>query len=406
MKILSFCFLSFLFIFTVNAQNVDFSGVYTHEFEGETSYLEIVQQDGQISGELHDYRGIYYLHGSVEGKRGKGLINLGDNAHFFEMDILGDHLHLYIIDMTDFGEPNYATQYDLMFLPDSSAKKPQKTLHNPFSKSKKDGNEANYISAGRISAPYLGLEFNIPKDFKAENNNSDIILIPNSGFGFIMIFRHDFKEMSDLKSFLNKGYSDEEMNLIISNIQNQSDSLISFDAKGYFEGYKVQVEGISNIGDYGHGVIMFYVMKEDEYLSTANSELELIINTMSFFPITKHPLAERWTYDLKGKSLKFGKGSTSDVVSSEILKTTAWINLCPDMTYKMVEPGKGGKRNVIEGDWNVEVHYGVPHLNLMSAADKVQTYRLFHENGRLLMNKERWIVLKGFESECEDKEKK
>ena len=99
------------------------------------------------------------------------------------------------------------------------------------------------------------------------------------------------------------------------------------------------------------------------------------------------------------------KEDTSDVVSSEILKTTAWINLCPDMTFKMVEPGKDGKRKVIEGDWNVEVHYGVPHLNLMSSADKVQTYRLFHENGRLLMNKERWIVLKGFESECEDNEK-
>ena len=75
--------------------------------------------------------------------------------------------------------------------------------------------------------------------------------------------------------------------MIITNIQNQTDSLISFDAKGYFEGFKVQVEGISNIGDYGHGVIMFYVMKEDEYLSTANSELELIINTNVIFPNNK-----------------------------------------------------------------------------------------------------------------------
>lgn len=404
MKVYIFCFLIFITSLSLIAQEVDFNGVYTHEFQGETSYLEITQQEGQISGELHDYRGIYFLHGAIEGDRAKGLINLGDNAHFFEMDILGDHLHLYIIDMTDYGEPNYATQYDLMFLPDSTAEKPKKTLHNPFASNPKLDDEADYISEGRISAPYLGLEFNIPKGFKAENNNSDIVLFPKTGFGFIMIFRHDFVEMEKLKSFLKKGYSDEEMNLIVSNIENKSDSLISFGAKGFFEGFKVQVEGLSNIGPHGHGVIMFYVMKEGEYLSTAKSELELIVKTMSFFPITRHPLAERWAYDLKGKSLKFGKGSTSDVVSSEVLKTTAWINLCPNMNFKMVEPGKDGKRNVLEGNWNVEVHYGIPHLNLYASNNTVQSYKLLHENGRLLMNKERWIVLKGFDSECQEKD--
>ncbi len=404
MKIFILSFLLFFISLGAFAQEVDFSGVYTHEFEGEISYLEVIQQDGQISAELHDYRGIYYLHGTLEDDKAKGLINLGNSAQFFELNILGDYVQLLIIDMTEYGEPNYATQYDLMFLPDSTAERPKKTLHNPFEPNSSSKNEADYISAGRISAPYLGLQFNIPKDFKAENNYSDIILIPNSGFGFIMIFRHDFEEMDKLKPFLEKGYSDKEMSLVVSNIENKSDSLISFDAKGFYQGIKVQVEGLSNIGPSGHGVIMFFVMKEEEYLSAANSELELIMNTMSFFPITQHPLAERWTYDLKGKSLKYGKGSNSEVVSSEMLKTTAWINLCPNMSFKMVEPGKGGKPEVIEGNWNVEVLYGIPHLNLYSSNNDFQTYTLFHENGRLLMNKERWIVLKGFDSECQEKE--
>lgn len=392
--------LLFLYLFSI-AQNPDFTGIYTHEFEGEISYLEIIQEKGNISGELHDYRGIYYLHGELEGNRGKGLINLGDNAHFFEMDKLGDHLHLYIIDMTEYGEPNYATQYDLLFLPDPDAKKPEKTKHNFFSGGKySTSDESELISAGRINAPYLGLQFDIPEGFKAENKMSDVILIPNSGFGFIMIFRHDLESTAALNKFLAKGYSDEEMSLAIKEAKIVNDSILEFSASGYFEGEKVIVDGLANIGKFGHGAIMFYVMKEDEYIASAEDELELIESTMSFYPIKEHPLAQRWTFDLKGKSLKYGRSSSSDVVSAELLKSTAWINLCSNKTFKMVIPNDSGEREISEGKWHVEVHYGYPHLVLIDNNSEVKSYQLILDNGRLLMNKERWIVLKGFEQEC------
>jgi hypothetical protein len=385
--------------FCAIAQQIDFTGVYSHSFEGETSYLEIIQDGSEISGELHDYRGIYYLHGSVEGERGSGLINLGNSAHFFEMDILGDHLNLYIIDMTEYGEPNYATQYNLMFVPDPEAKKPAKTKLNPFDR-ENENNEIKYITSGQINAPYMGIQFGLPQGFKADNNQSDVILIANEGFGYIFMFRHDFSEMNKLSTFLKKGYADEEMNLIIQQLELYSDSAFTFKADGYFEGQKVKAEGFSNIGQHGHGVIMFYVMKEDEFLASASEELELIHKSMTFFPVKEHPLTQRWVFDLQGKSLKYGKSSSSDVVSSELLRSTAWINLCPDMTFKMVEPGENGEREVFEGKWNVDVHYGIAHLYLNDGKGKVQSYQLVHENGRLIMNGERWIVLKGFESEC------
>ncbi len=392
-----------LFPFLSYSQKVDFGGVYSHSFEEEESYLEIIQNDNQISGELHDYRGVYYLHGSIENDRAKGLINLGNKANFFEMEIFGDHLQLFIIDMTEYGEPNYATQYDIMFLPNKDAKQPEKSLHNPFTNAGKEkSKQSNLVSAGRINAPYLGMQFDIPEGFNAENNMSDIILLPNEGFGFILIFRHDFDNSTALIEFLKRGYSDEEMNLIISEIKNRGDSTFSFKAKGYYEGVKVLAEGLSNLGPYENGVIMLYIMKEDAYLASAKSELDLIVNSMEFFPIKQHPLAQRWTYDLQGKSLKYGKGSSSDVVSSELLRTTAWINLCPNMNFKMVEPSGNGERKILEGKWDVQVLYGVPYLVLNSNKNTTQNYKLVHENGRLLMNKERWIVLKGFESECSE----
>lgn len=385
--------------FLVAAQQTDFSGVYSHEFEGEKSYLEVKQDGSEISGELHDYRGIYYLHGSVEGKRASGLINLGNNAHFFEMDKLGDHLNLYIIDMTEYGEPNYATQYNLMFIPDPDAVKPEKTKINPFAvESKSD--EIKYITTGQVKAPYQGIQFGLPKGFKADSNMTDVILEAEQGFGYIFIFRHDFNELSSLSAFLKKGYADEKMNLTTKQIELYSDTSLTFKGDGYFEGEKVIIEGFSNIGPYQHGVIMFYVMKEGEYLASAKEELELIHRSMTFFPVEEHPLSKRWIYDLQGKSLKYGQSASSDVVSAELLRSTAWINLCPDMRFKMVEPGENGQRMVFEGKWNVMVHYGIAHLYLYGEENRIQSYQLIHENGRLIMNGERWIVLKGFESEC------
>lgn len=385
------------------SQENKYTGVYTHDFEGEQSYLEVIQEGNSISGELHDLRGVYFLHGEIEDGRGKGLINLGAQTHFFEMDILGNYLHLYIIDMTEYGEPNYATQYDILFKPDPDAPKPERNMENHFSGGRyRTNSESELISAGRINAPYLGMQFDIPEGFKAENNSSDIILIPNTGFGFILIFRHDFERMEALSKFLKTGYSDEEMNLVIKKSEVVSDSIFEFSSEGYFEKEKVVVDGLANIGPHGHGTILLYVMKADEYLSSAEEELELIESTMDFFPIEEHPLAQRWTYDLRGKSLKYGKSSSSDVVSAELLKSTAWINLCPSMNFKMVEPSENGEeRQVVEGKWHVEVHYGIPHLVLIDKESSVQSYKIALENGRLLMNNERWLVLKGFEKECQ-----
>jgi hypothetical protein len=71
------------------------------------------------------------------------------------------------------------------------------------------------------------------------------------------------------------------------------------------------------------------------------------------------------------------------------------------MNFKKVEPGEGGEREISKGRWHIDVHYGYPHLVLLDENNEQTSYQLVLENGRLLMNKERWIVLKGFDKECE-----
>lgn len=199
--------------------------------------------------------------------------------------------------------------------------------------------------SGRISYPYLGIQFTVPEGWQGQEDGESFLMGSMSQPGLLAVFLNESRSPADLRREADKGINDESVQLSRSSDFEQIGlEGIGAEFSGYVEGQKAKAFLIGAINPFGKSVTVAALTSRESY-SDKHKMLALeIVNSLAFAAPEESAITADWRQNLKGTRLAYRYSSYSSGSASydssatsygsySSVSETANIDLCSDNSF-------------------------------------------------------------------------
>lgn len=276
---------------------------------------------------------------------------------------------------------------------------------------------AQAAQTGKVSYPYLGIQFSIPKGWQGAEDGEFFLMGSNTVPGLLVLMQNEAKSASDLKREADKGIVDLEqgVNLVREGAFERigAEGLGAVFA-GTYEHQPAKAYMIGLINPFGESITIAALTSRDSYSDTHRQLAMAIADSVGFAVPEESPLTKKWQQSLKGLRLAYrysrnDSGPTYTDTSGQIYGSysaaseTTNMDLCSTNRFFYSSSstasfdssggfGSAAASGANEGRWRVATSGdGGSHLVLNFDNGETSSFELLNTNDKLTLNGSRYF---------------
>lgn len=263
-------------------------------------------------------------------------------------------------------------------------------------------NQAWSQLSSKVSLPFAGVEFTIPKGWVGQETDAGYILGSHTEAGAIFLTTHQMTSVESLKQEAMNGFQEDggTQLMIEGSPETLGQASIACVYSGTLQGQPVKAYAVGLVNPHGNGVTILSVTTPELFSERHRQLAQEIAGGMRFFKAEKAPIVDEWKQALTNARLTYMEsyntqgGGYSDKIVIDLCATGAFRH---SKRYQMgIDTGGAyaSDHNASQGSgsWTVSQDgAGNPILELTFNDGQVQAYTLQYVDDKTLLNGTRYF---------------
>jgi hypothetical protein len=395
------------FLVALPAHAQSFVGTWTTtNDQGQAVTLQLQDGDaGQVVGTLTAPGVTFQVEGYLEDGSLVGGVYNDDAGMYFQADVAGTVLSMFLIEPGPDGQPDYNQSLELSFIRSGGGDQPAGPAPTPRAEPTPAPPPAAQAPPRPASAeltgdPSLGFFFRAPEGWGGGQQGEVFLLGSDTHHGMILVMPHEMGTIEQMRAEAAQGLHDQGVSLTPrGGMEPFGDRGLAVDFEGTADGRAARARAVGLLSPHGGGVTVLALVAADSWGPDYVRWVEEVARSMEFRAPETGPIARQWDGEVRGRHLRFMESYSSGGGGYNIQRS---IYLCSNGEYLYRDSsvisadvpgasasgiGQGGEM----GRWEVTAQGQDGVLRLTSQEGSVRQYTLSWRNNLIHLSGERYF---------------